>query len=279
MWIRFFLIGLMISLPALSVAQTDVQLATQFSDETRVQDYLISEKYDGIRAIWTGSKLITRKGNDINAPLWFTEKLPNIWLDGELWTQRDDFANVMSIVRKKQPVEHEWRQIKYMIFDAPDQERSMTFEQRYARYKRILEHLDLAHVIPVEQFTVTSLLELYDRLNEYVASGAEGLMLHRKMAVFESGRTDNLLKLKPYEEKEAKVVAVLPGQGKYEHKMGAILVEMPSGVRFKIGSGFSDQEREHPPAVGSMVIFKHSGFTQRGIPRFAVFQRLRYSVY
>lgn len=130
MWIRFFLIGLMISLPASSIAQTDVQLATQFSDETRVQDYLISEKYDGIRAIWTGSKLITRKGNDINAPQWFTEKLPNIWLDGELWTQRDDFANVMSIVRKKQPVEHEWRQIKYMIFDAPDQERSMTFEQR-----------------------------------------------------------------------------------------------------------------------------------------------------
>ncbi|KZN15245.1 DNA ligase [Marinomonas sp. TW1] len=279
MWIRFFLIGFLLTLPALSIAQIDVQLATQFSDEARVQDYLISEKYDGIRAIWTGSKLITRKGNEINSPQWFTEKLPNIWLDGELWTQRNDFAKVMSIVRKKQPVDQEWRQIKYMIFDAPDQERSMTFEQRYARYKRILEHLGLSHVIPVKQFSVASLSELYDRLNEYVASGAEGLMLHRKMAVFESGRTDNLLKLKPYEEKEAKVVAVLPGQGKYEHKMGAILVEMPSGVRFKIGSGFSDQERENPPKVGSTVIFKHSGFTLRGIPRFAVFQRLRYPIY
>ncbi|AEF54658.1 DNA ligase [Marinomonas posidonica] len=279
MWIKCCLIGLVLSLPALGVAQTEVQLATQFSDDIHVQDYFVSEKYDGIRAIWTGSKLITRKGNNIHAPKWFTEKLPNIWLDGELWTQHNDFANILSIVRKKQPIDQEWRQIKYMIFDAPDQERSMTFEQRYARYKRILEHLELPHVLPVQQFTVVDLPELYDQLNEYVASGAEGLMLHRKLAVFESGRTDNLLKLKPYVEKEAKVVAVLAGQGKYEHKMGSVLVEMPSGVRFKIGSGFSDQERENPPAVGSTIIFKHSGFTQRGIPRFAVFQRLRYATY
>ncbi|BFM48376.1 DNA ligase [Marinomonas sp. THO17] len=276
---RLFLIWLCFSLPSQILAQTPVQLATVFEDDVDVCEYLVSEKFDGIRAIWTGSELISRHGNPINAPRWFTDKLPNIWLDGELWTQRKDFSRIMSIVRKKQPVDQEWQHIQYMIFDAPDRERHLTFEQRYARYKRILEHLNLPHVKPVEHFTVKTIEELYEHLDRYVADGAEGLMLHRKMAVFESGRSDNLLKLKPYEENEAKVVAILAGQGKYKGMMGSILVEMPSGLRFKIGSGFTDQERANPPKVGDHVIYKHSGLTDRGIPRFAVFQKLRYAEY
>lgn len=261
--------------PLFLFAQPDVQLATVFPEGAHVEEYLVSEKYDGIRAIWTGEKLVTRQGNPIIAPKWFTDKLPSVWLDGELWSKHNDFEFIMSTVRKQTPVNSEWRKIYYMVFDAPDRERNMTFEERYKRYMRLLTILDLPHVKPVEQFSVSSNEALHSILTAYVEKGAEGLMLHRRLARFSNGRSDNLLKLKPYMEADAKVIDILNGTGKYDGMMGSVLVEMPSGMRFKIGSGFSDEERKTPPNIGDYVIYKYHGFTERGIPRFASFVRLR----
>lgn len=260
---------------ALAVSQPQVQLASQFTDDVPVNDYLISEKYDGIRAIWTGKQLITRQGNSIHAPDWFVDPLPAVWLDGELWSTHNDFAFIMSTVRKNTPVDSEWQKIHYMVFDAPDQARQMPFEQRYERYTQIVNGIDASHVLPVKQFSVADNQALPSLLDTYVENGAEGLMLHRKTATFESGRTDNLLKLKPHMDAEAKVIAILNGAGKYDGMMGSILVEMPSGIQFKIGSGFSDDERRNPPQPGDYVTYKYHGFTERGIPRFASFLRLR----
>jgi DNA ligase-1 len=261
--------------PVFLFALPQVQLATRFSESTRAEDYLVSEKYDGIRAIWTGEVLMTRQGNPIHAPEWFTDKLPTVWLDGELWSKRNDFEFVMSTVRKNTPVDSEWRNIHYMIFDAPDAEKTMTFAERSQRYTQLILDLNLPHVIPIKQFTVSSNQELHRVLDDYVKKGAEGLILHRKLARFESGRTDNLLKLKPHMDAEAKVIKILNGSGKYDGMMGSILVEMPSGIRFKIGSGFSDDERRTPPKLGEYVTYKYHGFTERGIPRFASFLRIR----
>ena len=261
--------------PVFLFALPQVQLATRFLESTHAEDYLVSEKYDGIRAIWTGEALMTRQGNPIHAPDWFTDKLPTVWLDGELWSKRNDFEFVMSTVRKNIPVDSEWRNIHYMIFDAPDAEKTMTFAERSQRYTQLILDLDLPHVIPVKQFTVSSNQELHRVLDDYVKKGAEGLILHRKLARFESGRTDNLLKLKPHMDAEAKVIKILNGSGKYDGMMGSILVEMPSGIRFKIGSGFSDEERRTPPKLGEYVTYKYHGFTERGIPRFASFLRIR----
>ncbi|MDE8603412.1 DNA ligase [Marinomonas sp. RSW2] len=261
--------------PVFLFALPQVQLATRFSESTHAEDYLVSEKYDGVRAIWTGEALMTRQGNPIHAPDWFTDKLPNVWLDGELWSKRNDFEFVMSTVRKNTPVDSEWKHIHYMVFDAPDAEKTMTFEARSQRYTQIILDLNLPHVIPIKQFTVFSNQELHRVLDDYVKKGAEGLMLHRKLARFESGRTDNLLKLKPHMDAEAKVIRILNGSGKYDGMMGSILVEMPSGIRFKIGSGFSDEERRTPPKLGDYVTYKYHGFTERGIPRFASFLRVR----
>lgn len=262
-------------LPQLLIAQPDVQQATVFSENTHVEDYLVSEKYDGIRAIWTGDKLLTRQGNPISAPAWFTDKLPRVWLDGELWSKHNDFEFIMSTVRKQTPIDSEWRKIYYMVFDAPDRERNMVFEERYKRYTRLLTTLDLPHVRPVEQFSVSSNESLHSMLTAYVEKGAEGLMLHRRLARFANGRSDNLLKLKPHMEADAKVIEVLNGSGKYDDMMGSVLVEMPSGIRFKIGTGFSDEERSTPPKIGDYIIYKYHGFTERGIPRFASFLRFR----
>ena len=261
--------------PFFLFANPDVQLASVYSESTDVRQYLVSEKYDGVRAIWTGTALVSRQGNTIHAPNWFIEKLPNVWLDGELWSKRNDFQFIMSTVSKNTPIDSEWQKIRYMVFDAPDEEKVMTFEARYQRYTQIVNSLDLPHVIPIKQISVSSNRVLQKLLEDYVKQGAEGLILHRKLARFESGRTDNLLKLKPHMDAEAKVIEILNGSGKYDGMMGSILVEMPSGIRFKIGSGFSDEERRSPPKIGDYITYKYHGFTDRGVPRFASYLRPR----
>ncbi|WOD07215.1 DNA ligase [Marinomonas sp. GJ51-6] len=261
--------------PFFLFAKPDVQLASVYSESTDVRQYLVSEKYDGVRAIWTGTALVSRQGNTIHAPNWFIEKLPNVWLDGELWSKRNDFQFIISTVSKNTPIDSEWQKIRYMVFDAPDEEKVMTFEARYQRYTQIVNSLDLSHVIPIKQISVSSNQALQQLLEDYVKQGAEGLILHRKLARFESGRTDNLLKLKPHMDAEAKVIEILNGSGKYDGMMGSILVEMPSGIRFKIGSGFSDEERRSPPKIGDYITYKYHGFTDRGVPRFASYLRTR----
>jgi DNA ligase-1 len=61
----------------------------------------MSEKLDGVRGYWTGNKLISRQGNSFHAPEWFTRNFPSIPLDGELWTEREQFQELVTIVRRE----------------------------------------------------------------------------------------------------------------------------------------------------------------------------------
>jgi DNA ligase-1 len=100
-------------------------------------------------------------------------------------------------------------------------------------------------------------------------------MLHRAGASYSSGRNDDLLKLKPYLDREARVVAHLPGAGRNAGRLGALLVEDDDRRRFRIGTGFTDAQRDSPPPVGSRVTYRYRGLTAKGLPRFPSFLRVR----
>ena len=127
----------------------------------------------------------------------------------------------------------------------------------------------------VQQRQLRSNQALTTMLNTIIAAGGEGLMLHHQDANYQAGRNPQLMKLKRYQDAEAIVLAHLPGKGKYRGKLGALLVETPAGVQFKLGSGFTDQQRQQPPAIGSTVTYKYYGVTKNNIPRFASFLRIR----
>jgi DNA ligase-1 len=127
----------------------------------------------------------------------------------------------------------------------------------------------------VEQLPVASPQALQRRLDQLVAAGGEGLILHRADAAYETGRSASLLKLKPLHDAEAWVIGHVPGQGRHAGRLGALRVRNEQGVDFLLGTGFSDAEREHPPAVGRLVSYTHRGHTADGVPRFASFLRLR----
>lgn len=252
---------------------TAVLLAKIYHDDIDVTQYLVSEKFDGVRAIWNGKQLITRQGNPIVTPTWFTANFPKESLDGELWIKRGAFDEVSGIVRKQTPVDAEWRQISYLIFELPNGEGD--FSHRYQILKSIISKAKINHLKLVKQFVVSNKTQLKQKMAAVVKAGGEGLMLHRANALYQTGRSDALLKLKPFLDAEAVVIAHVAGKGKYEGKMGALLVELPNGIQFKLGTGFTDAQRANPPAIGKTVTFIYQEKTKKGKPRFARFLRVR----
>ena len=235
-------------------------------------DYLVSEKYDGIRAYWDGEKLISRKGNIFAAPDWFTADFPNQALDGELWIARGKFEQTVSVVNRDAPHQG-WQQIKYMVFDLPNKHDN--FYSKLATMKKLINSAKSKYLLLVKQEKITDEMVLMQKLDKITEKGGEGLMLRRIEPLKNGNTSADLLKVKKFEDAEAIVLQHLPGKGKYQGMMGSIRVKDTLGNTFKIGSGFSDQMRMEPPAIGSLITFKHYGYYQSGTPRFPVFWRQR----
>ncbi|MBL8434130.1 MAG: DNA ligase [Zoogloea sp.] len=248
-------------------------LAEELRGDVALDDYWVSEKLDGARALWDGQSLRFRSGRTVPAPAWFVAALPPEPLDGELWLGRGRFAELSGIVRRQQPRDDEWRQVRFMVFEQPDGAGSFT--ERVERLKAIVARAGVPWLHVVEQFRVADRAALQARLDAVVAAGGEGLMLHRADAPYLTGRSDALLKLKPRLDAEATVVAHLPGRGRLAGMMGALLVETAAGVRFQLGTGFTDAERRAPPPVGAQVTFVYRELTRDGVPRFASYWRRR----
>ena len=235
----------------------------------------MSEKLDGVRALWDGQALRFRSGRPIAAPAWFTAAWPAQALDGELWMGRRTFDRLSAAVRRTSPDDDEWRSVRYMVFDLPD--RTAQFTERLMRMGTVLGEGKGhgAWVQAIRQFRAIDTAELKQQLAEVVAAGGEGLVLHRADALWQPGRSNALRKLKPVQDEEAQVVAHVPGKGRLQGRLGALLVELPDGQRFALGSGLTDAEREKPPPVGAWVSYRYRDRTPSGLPRFATFWRVR----
>jgi DNA ligase-1 len=260
-------------LPMPGRATPALMLAGVYRPGVPLEAYWLSEKYDGLRAYWDGQRLLTRGGDTIVAPLWFTAGWPTDPMDGELWAGRGQFEEALSTVRLQTPDEGAWRRIRFMVFDLPAH--PGPFTERIAAYHRIVSRLDQPWVRAVPQERVSSHAALMARLDRMVKDGGEGLMLHRGDAPYRALRGDDLLKVKTHEDAEARVIAHLPGQGRHAGRMGALQVETPEGLRFRLGTGFTDVQRERPPAVGEWVTYRFRGRNASGVPRFASFVRVR----
>jgi DNA ligase-1 len=248
-------------------------LARKAPAQLEVGNYLVSEKFDGVRAYWDGNLMFSRQGLPIALPAWFASHLPLRSLDGELWIARGRFDATSAALRRARPVDEEWRQIKYMVFELPGGDG--TFEQRDQRLQALATQAAWPDGLQaVAQQRVASMAALQQRLAGVVKEGGEGLMLHRADAPYQTGRSEALLKMKPQDDDEALVLAHSPGEGRYQGMLGALRVRNSEGREFLLGSGFSDAQRRAPPPVGSLIIYRYRGLTGKGLPRFASFVRV-----
>ncbi|WP_341663410.1 DNA ligase [Vibrio sp.] len=244
-----------------------------YDPDIDLSQYWKSEKLDGIRAIWDGKTLQTRSGLKLNPPNWFIEALPSYYLEGELWAGRGNFNLVQTTVLDKTPIENAWRHIRFMVFDMPHS--SASYLHRYEDIVQLVNSLQVEHIQFVEHTPISSEQELstyFDQINAY---GGEGVMLRKFSGKYQSGRGEQLLKMKQYHDAEATIIGYKMGKGKLSGLVGALLVQLDSGVQFYVGSGLSDELRKKPPRLGTTITYRHNGYTHKGIPKFARFLRER----
>lgn len=240
-------------------------LAESWDNATDLTDWWMSEKLDGVRAYWDGKQFLSRQGNLYHAPDWFIESLPAVPLDGELWIDRKKFQRTVSIVRR-QDKNDLWNEVRFLIFDAPTA--SGGFEERLAYLQDALAKgtAKFARQHPHER--CRNLEALRTELTRIESLGGEGLMLRQPGSKYVSGRSATLLKVKTFHDAEATVIGHQAGAGRHKGRMGALLVRLPDGTEFAVGTGFTDREREHPPGVGAVVTFRYQELSEAGVPRF-----------
>lgn len=198
---------------------------------------LMSEKYDGFRAEWDGARLTSSSGAPYNAPEWFTAGLPAVPLTGELWAGRGGFERVQSAIRG------DWQGIEFCVFENPTGAK-----------------VDTAHAREVEQVHCFSRAHLQSFFDDIVSNGGEGVIVR-----FEGF----MEKHKPSHDEEATVV----GYSRDGARVKSLRVKNHRG-EFCV-AGLGDAEKHSPPAIGSLVTFSYIGLTRNGIPKPAMFLRVR----
>jgi DNA ligase-1 len=220
-----------------------------------------------MRALWNGHQLVSRLGNPIDAPDFFIAGFPaDMCLDGELFAGRAQFQQTVSIARRQNGGEL-WRDLRFVVFDAPCNPGG--FEERLAAVVQA-EFLVLHPHEPCR-----SAEHLQEELKRVEALGGEGLMMRRKQSAYKFGRSQVLLKVKTFKDDEAIVYGHQPGKGRHSGRMGALQCKLKGGIEFKVGTGFSDQERGTPPPIGAVITFRYFELTNTGVPRFPTFVRIR----
>jgi DNA ligase-1 len=254
-------------------AALPIPLALEAPPDIDPQGYLVSEKYDGVRAVWDGQQMRFRSGLPVVLPTAFRQQLPARSLDGELWGGRGRFEWLSGTVRRLEPDLQAWSAVRYMVFDAPDVPGG--FAQRWSTLSRELPSPQRPSLAVVPQHRLPDRAALERLLETVVSGGGEGLMLRAADARYEAGRSRAMLKLKPLSDAEATVVGHQAGQGQHAGRLGALRVRTDDGREFDIGTGFTHAERERPPPVGARITFSYQGRTAEGVPRFARFVRER----
>ncbi|MFY0574012.1 DNA ligase [Cystobacter fuscus] len=247
-------------------------LAHPWENDVELTGWWMSEKLDGVRAYWDGKQFLSRQGNPFLAPEWFTAKLPDFPLDGELFGGQRKFQHTVSIVRRQDRGEG-WKSLSFVIFDAPGVD--APFEERLARCQRFVEEMAPPYARWLPHEPCRDVAHLRAELARVEGLGGEGLMLRQPGSRYEAGRSPTLLKVKSFKDDEARVVGHVAGAGRHKGRMGALEVELRDGTRFSVGTGFSDQERRQPPDVGTIITFRYQELTDGGVPRFPSYVGVR----
>ena len=265
---RFFLWFVCVLVFAGTARAEDLLLAREYHQQD-VRGWAMSEKLDGVRAFWNTRQLLSRHGSAFAPPPSFTRDFPPFAVDGELYSGRGQFEQISAAVRSSRG---DWSNLKLHVFDVPEAKGNLY--ERLAVLQRWLDDHPQARIVCIPQRPVEDVAQVQTFLRQVEAGGGEGVMLRDPKAAYRGGRSDQLLKVKSLHDAECTVTAHHPGKGKYRGMLGASSCRNEHG-EFRIGSGLSDAERSDPPPVGTVITYRHRGFTAKGMPRFPTYVRVR----
>lgn len=237
-------------------------------------------------------------------------------LDGEMLTQEDEFNKVVGLGHSKHINDFE---LKYMVFDYITLDDYNDIGEKLPLYKRKenllkfflkLNQLIMTNELSPEKFNynefinyvdmVENLLEtpikidndrIYNIFNhsmEYYKTKygkySEGIMLKDIYSIYQKKRSKSWIKMKKMKTIDLRVIDMENGTGKYKNVLGNLICEDKEGNLVKVGSGFSDNQREEywnkrNELIGNIVEIQYQEITKNknGTKslRFPVFVRFR----
>jgi DNA ligase-1 len=160
---------------ATTTAAPKLMLAHSWDSRRDLTGWLASEKLDGVRALWTGTALLSRQGNTFNPPPGWASGLPaDVALDGELWLGRGRFDEASGLARTGAAAgDAAWAALQFMIFDAP--RAAGGFEARMSVAAAAIVAAPCARL--VAHAALRSNAELTERMDAIVALKGEGMMV------------------------------------------------------------------------------------------------------
>lgn len=251
----------------IAYATPDLMLLQRYENQS-IEGWVMSEKLDGVRGYWDGQQLLTRQGQRLSPPAFFIKDFPPFAIDGELFSERNQFETISSITKSFKG--ERWEKLKLYVFDVPDAKGNL-FE-RLEQLKRYLDDHPTPYIEILEQIPVRDKAHLSEFLAQVESLKGEGIVVRNPNAPYERKRSSQILKLKTDYDEECTVIAHHKGKGQFENVMGSLTCQNHRG-EFKIGSGFNFNERENPPPIGSTITYKYRGLTNSGKPRFATYWR------
>lgn len=271
-----------------------------------------SGKWDGIRALWDGEKIISR-GSGVGKPKvytyvpeWFKLILPpGVALDGEIWIGRGLFQKTSRLSTLKpgrsytqSQIDEMWTTVTFKVFDIPSEDGP--FEQRMDKLNKIVNarkkvwkntEYEGKSVFPLQvtgQVKIETIGQLSELYNNLTAEGAEGIMLRAPGTPYETKRSKYLLKYKKQEDAECVVLEYIMGDGRLKGLLGSVKGEIVkdgklTGIITHVGTGFTDSQRdnyinedsaEYIP-IGCLISFSYMELTKDGVPRHPVYRGIR----
>lgn len=132
-----------------------------------------------------------------------------------------------------------WDMIPYAYF--VDGHCPISYTTRFMRLEECIIE-DRIELVP--SIIVDSLDEARAIFEEYLADGKEGIILKDRNGDWEDKRSKGQIKFKGELECDLKIVGLEEGAGKYQGKLGALLVESSDGIlKVSVGSGLTDADR------------------------------------
>jgi DNA ligase-1 len=248
--------------------------------EVDLTGWWISEKLDGVRALWTGSQFISRGGKDggkvYNVPEWFRRSMPaGVILDGELWLGRGRFDECSGICRRDVPRDADWKGMTYVVFDAPCT--SGSFEERVAYIEALCKRDGLSNIVAHKHSKAESNEQVREFLKLIQSLKGEGLIARAPNSKYDFGRRSKyMLKIVTKYREEGRVKGYAEGKGKASGMMGTLILVNDAGVEVEVGTGFTDAQRKNPPAIGALVTYEYREKNPKtGKPRFPAYIGVR----
>lgn len=235
----------------------------------------VQPKLNGIRAQYINGQFISRDRKFWNHQVvehivkelqFALPQLPkDVVLDGEFyhhgWTLGQHISAIN--VSRVNPTE-ETLKVKFNVFDIWCKLfEGLNFTSRMS----ILIKNQVPSLVPtLECYNIEDVDRVYKAM---LTAGYEGTININKYCMYKAGKSWDKLKRKRSIDSEFKCVDMERGSGKYLKTMGKLICETSNGTKFKVGTGFTDEERNKfygNYCLGKLITVQYQELSAKGIP-------------